>query len=92
MSDLVELDDVGMVEQLEYLHLAVDFAQIVVVQSRLVDNLDRNLHATVARNRRTTVNDSLGDRSRMHDVGNPVPCALCAPFSGQHYRTHIGLQ
>ena len=54
MTDLVELDDVGMVEQLEYLHLAVDFAQIVVVQSRLVDNLDRNLHATVARRSTTS--------------------------------------
>ena len=44
-ADLVEFDDVGMIEQFQYLNLAIDFAQIIVVQSRLVDDLDGHLHA-----------------------------------------------
>ena len=43
-ADLIELDDVGMIEQFQYLNLAINFPQIVVVQPRLVDNLNRNLH------------------------------------------------
>ena len=44
-ADLVEFDDVGMIEQFQYLNLAIDFAQIIVVQSRLIDDLDGHLHA-----------------------------------------------
>ena len=43
--NLIELDNVGMIEQLEYLNLAINFAQIVVVQSCLIDNLNCNLRA-----------------------------------------------
>jgi len=42
-SDLIELDDIWVVEQLEYLNLAIYLAQIVVVQARLVDNLNCDL-------------------------------------------------
>ena len=45
-GDLVELDDVGMVEQFEYLHLAVHFAQVVVIETRLVDYLYCDLQRT----------------------------------------------
>jgi len=43
LNDLIKLDDVGVIEQFEYLNLPINLAQIVVIQSRLVDDLDRNL-------------------------------------------------
>lgn len=41
--DLVELDDVGVVEELHDLHLAVDLLQVGLVQLALVDDLDGHL-------------------------------------------------
>ena len=41
--DLVELDHVGVVEQLHHLDLAVDFLQVGLVQLTLVNDLDGNL-------------------------------------------------
>jgi len=39
-----------MIEQFEYLNLAVNLAQIIVVQTRLVDNLNRDLNTTITPN------------------------------------------
>ena len=41
--DLEQLDDVGMVQQLHHLDLAVDLLQVGLVQLALVDDFDRNL-------------------------------------------------
>jgi len=43
-NDLVEFDDIWVIEQLEYLHLTVDFSQVIIVQSRFIDNLNCNLY------------------------------------------------
>ena len=40
---MVELDDVGVIEELHHLHLPHDLFQIRLVQLALVDDLDGNL-------------------------------------------------
>jgi len=44
LADLIQLNDVWMVQDLQYFHLAKDFLQIGFIQLCLVDDFDGNLH------------------------------------------------
>jgi len=44
LTDLIKLDDVWVIQYLQYFHLTKDFLQISLIQLSFVDDLYRNLH------------------------------------------------